>query len=107
MTECPGIQNGMADYRTIQQSGAILNCWFISAMVGLAYRRPEAIARMIEVNPNGSLTVSLPGHKPVQVGVNPEGRRMSSRRSPVAMALPTPWSQPPSTTVGVLRPGEP
>lgn len=55
----------LPDYRTLQQR-AWNDCWFLSALVGLAYRRPEQLRAMAEELGDGSYRVSLPG-RPEQV----------------------------------------
>lgn len=70
----PGIsREGSADFTTILQSYAIVNCWFISAMIGLAHRRPQAIVNMVESFENDSFQVRLPNHGVVSVSVNANG----------------------------------
>jgi hypothetical protein len=55
------------DYRTVQQGLGINNCWFISAVAGLAFRRPEAMKELIAINGDGSYKVVFPGRPPVDV----------------------------------------
>jgi hypothetical protein len=55
------------DYRTIQQGLGINNCWFISAVAGLAFRRPDTIRELIAFNADGSYKVAFPGRPPVDV----------------------------------------
>jgi hypothetical protein len=53
------------DHRTLRQ-GAWSDCWFLSALVGLAYKRPDDVRNMIRAT-EGSYTVTFPGRAPVTV----------------------------------------
>lgn len=61
------------DYRTVQQGLGISNCWFISTIAGIAYRRPESIMELIAPNADGSYKVMFPGLPPVDVLPNHTG----------------------------------
>ena len=53
------------DYRTCRQ-GVWDDCWFVSALVGLAYKRPVDVRDMIRAHDDGSYAVTFPGRAPVR-----------------------------------------
>ncbi|MBM3982543.1 MAG: hypothetical protein FJ304_20180 [Planctomycetes bacterium] len=54
------------DYSTCRQ-GHWDDCWLISALVSLAFKRPNDVLDMIRANPDGTFAVTLPGKEPVSV----------------------------------------
>jgi hypothetical protein len=58
--------DGSIDYRTCRQ-GMRDDCWFISALVCLAFKRPDDVRNMIRANADGSYTVAFPGKDAVDV----------------------------------------
>lgn len=63
------------DYRTCRQ-GAWDDCWLISALVSLAYKRPDDVRDMIRDESDGSYAVTFPRRSPVRV--RPEAGASSS-----------------------------
>src|SRR5437763_10598758 len=54
------------DYRTCRQGGWA-DCWFLSALVSLAFKRPHDVAKLIRDNGDGSFAVTFPYREPVVV----------------------------------------
>lgn len=64
------------------QQGGVGDCYFLSALAGLAKQRPQDIVDMIKDNRNGTYTVKLKGGKvsvTVDKPTNPELNRYASR----------------------------
>ncbi len=49
------------------RQGALGDCWFLSALAGVAQNDPAAVRRMVRSNPDGTFTISFPGRDPVTV----------------------------------------
>jgi hypothetical protein len=54
------------DYRTCRQ-GTWDDCWLISALVGLAFKRPDDVRAMIRAEDDGSYTIAFPDRDHVRV----------------------------------------
>lgn len=64
----PGVKGNLAwpDYRSCRQ-GSWQDCWLLAALVGLAFKRPEDVARLCEHLGDGCYRVAFPGRTPVVV----------------------------------------
>lgn len=54
------------DHREHRQ-GAWSNCWFRSALDGLAFQRPDDLASLVQDDPDGTFAVTFPGRDPLTV----------------------------------------
>lgn len=91
------------DYSTCRQ-GHWDDCWLISALVGLAFKRPDEVLDMIRPDTDGVFAVTLPGREPVSV--RPEHGVTSSDGvwAPVIEAAANTFLS--ATTTRMLRFGE-
>jgi hypothetical protein len=80
------LPDGGIDYRTCRQ-GPWDDCWLISALVCLAFKRPNDVRNMIRANDNGTYTVTFPGK--TAVGVRPEEGASTSNGASVRSGVPT------------------
>jgi hypothetical protein len=71
------------DYSTCRQ-GCWNNCWLLSALVGLAAKRPDELRDLFTVHGDGTFTVAFPSYPPV-VARNDQGTGTDSG--------PWPWAQ--------------
>ncbi len=65
------------EYQTCQQ-GEWQDCWLISAVVGLAFKRPHEIQGMLQEAGDGSYEVTLPGQDPVVIRTQDEAKATSN-----------------------------
>jgi hypothetical protein len=65
------------EYETCQQ-GEWQDCWLISAVVGLAFKRPHEIRGMLQEAGDGCYEVTLPGQDPVVVRPKDEAKATSN-----------------------------
>jgi hypothetical protein len=74
----------LPDYRTLQQA-CWNDCWFLSALVGLACKRPQELRDMVEDVGGGAYRVTLPGRPAREVGPDDAGGGTASG--------PWPWGR--------------
>ncbi len=91
------------DYRTCRQ-GAWDDCWLLSALVGLAYKRPDEVRAMIRPNGGRSYAVTFPGKGPVTV--KPEQGASASNGVWVQVIEAAACTFTDATTARMLRFGE-
>jgi hypothetical protein len=66
-TPPPLYDNGTGPDWTKAKQGDLGNCWFVSAVIGLARTNPDAITNMIQDHGDGTYTVTFPGQQPVTI----------------------------------------
>jgi hypothetical protein len=91
------------DYRTCRQGGWD-DCWLVSALVCLAFKRPAEVRDMIRPTGDGSYTVTLPKREPVSVRPADGACSCSGVWAPVVEAAVRRFTD--ATTTRVLRFGE-
>src|SRR5262249_1105515 len=80
-------------YQSCRQ-GVWSDCWLLSALVGLAFKRPDELARRIEDLGSGSYCVRFPGRDPILA--------TADQGSPGTTSEPWPWAQVVEAALGQI-----
>jgi hypothetical protein len=70
--------NGQGPDWTSVQQGALNNCWFVTAAMGVARTDPAAIKNLIADNGDGTYTVTFPGKEAVTITYDPNAKGSTS-----------------------------